>query len=54
MLWRFIRNAITIETALKWFELKEEDAEDRARWRYLVELAIRQKPATHTDKSGMR
>ena len=34
--------------------LSEEDAQDRIRWRSLVELGLRQAPATRTGQSGDR
>jgi len=35
-----------INSDLRWLDLDGADAEDRVRWRGLVELGIEQKPAT--------
>jgi len=44
----------TIEADMRVCGLKREDTQDRGRWKSLVELAIRQKPATRKDRSGER
>ncbi|CAM4652875.1 unnamed protein product [Leuciscus chuanchicus] len=42
----------TIKTVMEWCGLEKEDTDDRDRWRCLVEMKIRQKPATRKDRSG--
>jgi len=37
----------TINSDLRWLDLDGAGAEDGVRWRCLVELGIKQKPATH-------
>ena len=40
----------TINADLRWLDLDSSDVEDRSRWRSLVELGIKQKPATRTGQ----
>ena len=44
----------TIKKDLQSCSLNEEDAQDRIRWRSLIELGLRQAPATRTGQSGDR
>ena len=44
----------TIKKDLHSCDLREEDAQHRSRWRGLIELGLRQAPATRTGQSGDR
>ena len=44
----------TIRTDLRWLDLDENDAMDRAVWHSLVEMGVRRKPATRTGSGGER
>ena len=39
----------TINADLRWLDLDRSDASDRVRWKSLVELGVRQKPATRSN-----
>ena len=40
----------TINVDLRWLDLDGNDAEDRVRWRSLIELGVKQKPARRTGQ----
>ena len=44
----------TVRADLRWLGLEREDTENRIRWRSLVDMMIRQKPATRTGHGGER
>lgn len=44
----------TINADLRWLDLDRDDTSDRARWKSLVELGVRQKPATRSGHGGER
>ena len=44
----------TINADLRWLDLDRSDASDRVRWKSLVELGVRQKPATRSGHGGER
>ena len=44
----------TINADLRWLGLERGDTSDRIRWRSLVELGVRQKPATRSGHGGER
>ena len=44
----------TIKKDLQSCSLSEDDAQDRIRWRGLIELGLRQAPATHSGESRDR
>jgi exonuclease III len=44
----------TVKNDLRWLDLDPDDTSDRMRWRSLVELGVRQKPATRSGNSGER
>ena len=39
---------------LRWLDLDRNDLSDRVRWKSLVELEVRQKPATRSGHGGER